>query len=244
MQIFAIVNQKGGVGKTTTAYALVNRLSGKVLAIDLDPQGNLTYSLAIKPSNFENSLRVLQCPSAIKACIKTLNNNLHAIISTPNLSSIQQLQNEVSLYSLRNALENVRDRFDTVVIDTPPNLGILAINALIAANSVIIPTTTDKYSASGMETLLNDIKAIASESRSTIPNRYVLITRYVKRLLNSSRIEREIHKISEKFDATVLNTKIRECAAIRTSQTTGEELPKNSNGEIDYSALAEEISKL
>ena len=166
-KIIAIANQKGGVGKTTTASALVSGLherGARVLGIDLDPQGNTTSGVGVQKKGLKTTIReILLSPEigggkspyqvAKQAIIKTDFKNLHVIPSTISLAGaeFELFQHENSEYRMKEALAPIIGNYDYIIIDCMPSLGMMTINALVAADSVIIPTQPEFLSAKGLE---------------------------------------------------------------------------------------------
>lgn len=166
-KIIALANQKGGVAKTTSTHNIGVALSEKgkrVLLLDLDSQASLTISVGIEPLEVEqNMVNVLDKGKCdIKGCIQKVSDNLHIITSTIDLASLEmEMTTRVSKEKiLDRALEPIKNEYDFILIDCPPQLGILTINALSCADGVIIPTKTDYLSYRGIELLMDTISEI------------------------------------------------------------------------------------
>ena len=169
-KIISLVNQKGGVGKTTTSINLaasLGKLGKKTLIIDLDPQGNTTTGLGVNKGEIKASIYdVLNGDSPIKKAIKKTSFDLLSIIpATINLAGIdyellEKGHNDSEFKKneqLRNALSEVKDNYDYIIIDCPPSLGVLTTNALVASDSVIIPVQCEFFALEGISQLLNTI---------------------------------------------------------------------------------------
>ena len=163
-RIIAIANQKGGVGKTTTAINLASCLAEagkKVLTIDLDPQGNMTSGLGVNKNELENTVYELmldEC-SIKESMVDTVVDGMKIIPSNVNLAGaeIELLGIEDKEYILKNAVDYVRDDYDFIIIDCPPSLGVLTVNALTASDSVLIPVQCEYFALEGIMQLLNTI---------------------------------------------------------------------------------------
>lgn len=248
MQVIAVINQKGGVGKSTTALAIGAGfiLKGyKTLYIDLDAQGNLSYTLKASNTGY-NVIGVLQGPETIKEEIQNTEQG-DIIASSPALSGADTLLTETGKeYRLKEAMESIKDLYDYVIIDTPPSLGILTINALTACSGIIIPAGADIYSLQGISQLKGTIETVKKYCNSSLEILGILLTRYNSRAIISREVAEMLEKTAEGLNTKLYNTKIRECTAIKESQAMRESIftyaPK-SNATADYKALVDEIMK-
>lgn len=248
MKTITIINQKGGVGKSTTAHAIGAGLSikgYKVLFIDLDAQGNLSYTLNADTRGY-NALGVLERPQTIKEEIQQIG-NIDILASSPNLAGADNIINQTGKeYRLKEALELVKDIYDYCVIDTPPALGIVTINALTASTGAIIPAQADIYSLQGISQLNQTIEAV---KRYCNPNLYIMgivLTRYSKRMIIRREVAEMLEETAKDLNTKLYNTKIRESIALVEAQAMKEDIytyaPK-SNATEDYMTLTEEIIK-
>jgi len=166
MKVIAFSNQKGGVAKTTSTYnigmALAN-IGKKVLMIDLDPQASLTIAVGIEPYDLEKSMaNVVNRSASIADCVYEINSNLHIAVSTIDLATeeLNLISRTSREYILKRAIEPLKSVYDYIMIDCPPNLGTLTVNALTCADGVIIPSETQYFSYRGIELLNNSIADI------------------------------------------------------------------------------------
>ncbi len=187
-KIIAIANQKGGVGKTTTAINLSACLAEKrkkVLVIDIDPQGNTSSGLGIDKNAIENSVYELLIGNAsVKECIHSANmKRLSIIPSNANLSGaeIELLSLDNNQFLLRSRIEKIKDKYDYIIIDCPPSLSMLTINALTAASSVIVPIQSEYYALEGLTQLIHTIDLIRDRLNPSLYIQGVVFTMYDSR---------------------------------------------------------------
>jgi chromosome partitioning protein len=244
-KVIAFANQKGGVAKTTTTLNLGVALAEqqhKVLLIDLDPQGNLTMSQGLNPDEIERSMfDVLVHKIPIDEVIAKREVDLA-------VSSIDLAGAELSLSSmigreraLEKALLPVRERYDFILIDTPPSLGLLTINALVAAEGVIVPVQCEYLSLRGLVQLENTLTMIRENLNPTVSIVGILPTMWDRRLLHSREA---VEILRENFGELVLNTKIRKTVRYAEAPVKGESVLKyDPTGEAAemYRDLAKEV---
>lgn len=244
-EIIAVINQKGGVGKSTTVFALGEGLilkGYKVLFIDLDAQGNLSY--AMKSNNeYGNSFDILNGDLENNFIQSTDSGDL--ICSSPKLATADiSLTSTGKEYKLKESLNSFVNTYDYIIIDTPPALGILTINALTAATSVIIPAQTDIYSIQGIGQLYKTIQAVKRYTNSNLKIKGILLTRYNSRSVLSRELKQMIENTAKELETIVFNTKIREGIAIKESQAMRKgifEYAPKSNPAQDYQLFVNEI---
>ena len=174
-RIIAIANQKGGVGKTTTAINLSASLASlgqKVLALDMDPQGNMTSGLSVNKDEVENTVYDLIIGNiGIEECIcKEVYENLDVLPSNVNLSAaeIELIGVDNKEYIIKNEVEKVKDRYDYIIIDCPPALSMLTINAMTTANSVLVPIQCEYYALEGLSQLIHTIENVKDNLNQNI----------------------------------------------------------------------------
>lgn len=253
-KIISLVNQKGGVGKTTTSINLsasLAVLNKKVLLIDLDPQGNTTTGVGINKGDIEKSIYdvLIENCKMEEAMIKTKYKNLYVLPATINLAGldielIEKSKNEPGFSKgeqLKHYLEPVKDRFDYVIIDCPPSLGIITTNALTASNSVIIPVQCEFFALEGIMQLLNTIMLAQKSLNPELDIEGVLLTMLDSRTNLGFEVVEDIRKF---FKERVYNTIIPRLIRLTEAPSHGEPIiaydPK-SRGSEAYINLAKEV---
>ena len=246
MKTIAIINQKGGVGKSTTALAIgagLARAGRTVLYIDLDAQGNLSYTLGADTQGY-NAMGVLQQPERVKEEIqRTAQGDI--IASSPALAGADAIITQTGKeYRLKEALENVSDAYDYCIIDTPPALGILTVNALTACAGAIIPAQADIYSLQGISQLNGTIQTVKKYCNPGLAIRGIVLTRYNGRSIIRREVAEMLEQTANDLNTKLYKAKIRECTALVEAQATQQNIfdyaPK-SNATADYNALVAEI---
>ncbi|TYB70512.1 ParA family protein [Bizionia gelidisalsuginis] len=247
-KIIAIANQKGGVGKTTTSVNLaasLGVLEKKVLLIDADPQANSTSGLGIDVETVEiGTYQLLEhTNSARDAIIKTNTPNLDIIPAHIDLVAIEieLVDKENREYMLKKALEDIVDDYDYILIDCAPSLGLLTLNALTAAHSVIIPIQCEYFALEGLGKLLNTIKGVQKIHNADLDIEGLLLTMYDSRLRLSNQVVEEVQK---HFNDMVFQTIIQRNVRLSEAPSYGESIinyDASSKGAINYLSLAKEI---
>lgn len=217
MEIISVVNQKGGVGKTTTCMNLAASLAvikKKVLIIDMDPQGNASTGLGIDSSNRDTNIyNVLLGQHHIKdAIMKTKIKNLYIIPSTVDLAAAELDLKEFDSreFILQSALSKLEGIFDYIIIDCPPSLGLLTVNALSASHELIIPMQCEFFSMEGLSHLLRTIQLVQRGLNPNLKIKGVLLTMYDSRNKISSQVAREVKKhLNSKVFTTIIPRNVR-----------------------------------
>ncbi len=247
-KIIAIANQKGGVGKTTTTVNLaasLGVLENKVLLIDADPQANASSGLGIDVDKVENgTYRLLEHAIKAKDAIVATNSpNVDIIPSHIDLVAIEieLVDLEDREYMLKKALTSITDSYDYILIDCAPSLGLLTLNALTAADSVIIPIQCEYFALEGLGKLLNTIKSIQKIHNPDLDIEGLLLTMYDSRLRLSNQVVEEVKK---HFDKMVFKTIIQRNVRLGEAPSYGESIisyDAGSKGANNYLSLAQEL---
>ncbi|TXE09927.1 ParA family protein [Seonamhaeicola algicola] len=247
-KIIAIANQKGGVGKTTTSINLaasLGVLEKKVLLIDADPQANATSGIGIDVESVEiGTYQLLEhSHTAKEAIIKTETPNLDIIPAHIDLVAIEieLVDKESREYMLKTALSDIKNDYDYILIDCAPSLGLLTLNALTAADAVIIPIQCEYFALEGLGKLLNTIKSVQKIHNKSLDIEGLLLTMYDSRLRLSNQVVEEVQK---HFNDMVFQTIIQRNIRLSEAPSYGESIinyDASSKGANNYLSLANEI---
>lgn len=249
-RIIAIANQKGGVGKTTTSINLSSCLADlgkKVLLVDIDPQGNATSGVGIIKQNLENTVYELfldEC--TISECLtKSVVDNLNVLPSNVNLSGaeIDLIGVKNREYILKNVLDQIKDLYDYIIIDCPPSLNILTVNAMTAADSVIVPIQCEYYALEGLSQLIHTINLIQDRLNNDLEIDGIVFTMYDSRTNLSSDV---VENVKSNVHINIYDTVIPRNVRLAEAPSFG--LPIHmydgkSAGAVAYKNLAKEIIK-
>ena len=247
-KIIAIANQKGGVGKTITSVNLVASLGvleKKVLLIDADPQANATSGLGIDVDSIEHGTYELleHTMEAKDMIVQTSSPNLDLIAAHINLVAIEieLVDKEQREYMLKKALEPIKDQYDYILIDCAPSLGLITLNALTAANLVIVPIQCEYFALEGLGKLLNTIKSVQKTFNPDLDIEGLLLTMYDARLRLSNQVVEEVQK---HFSNMVFKTIIQRNVRLSEAPSFGETIinyDATNKGATNHINLAQEI---
>ncbi len=245
----AVANQKGGVGKTTTSVnlgAALAEIGFRVLVIDLDPQGNATTGLGIDARNFEISMYdVLMRDASLEDCVEpTSMKNLFVAPATIALAGaeIELVPAFSRELKLRKSIESVIDDFDYVLIDCPPSLGLITVNALAAASEVLVPIQCEYYALEGLSQLMRNVHLVASNLNPNLDISTIVLTMYDARTKLSDQVANEVRL---HFGTKVCRNVIPRTVRLSEAPSFGQPITAfdpASRGAIAYRELAKEVS--
>lgn len=249
-KIIAIANQKGGVGKTTTSVNLaasLGVLEKKVLLIDADPQANASSGLGIDVTSVEKgSYQLLEhIISADEAIVTTTSPNVDLIPAHIDLVAIEieLVDKKNREFKMKESLQSIKDKYDYILIDCAPSLGLLTLNALVAADAVLIPIQCEYFALEGLGKLLNTVKSVQNIHNPKLDIEGLLLTMYDSRLRLSNQVVEEVRK---HFQNMVFKTIIRRNIKLGEAPSYGESIiayDATSRGAKNYLSLANEIIK-
>ncbi|WP_288637183.1 AAA family ATPase [uncultured Oxalobacter sp.] len=246
--IFCIANQKGGVGKTTTTVNLaagLARLDQKVLLVDLDPQGNATMGSGIQKSELETSVYqvLLGLDNIESACVRSSTGNYDLLPSNRDLAGaeVEMVDIDRREIRLKEALDAISDRYDYILIDCPPALSLLTLNAFCSANGVIIPMQCEYYALEGLSDLVNTIKQVHANMNRNLKIIGLLRVMFDKRATLSQHVSEQLEKhFGDRVFKTVIPRNIR-LAEAPSYGLPGIDFDPSSRGAQAYLSFAEEM---
>ena len=247
-RVIAVANQKGGVGKSTTAINLSACLAEKekkVLTIDMDPQGNTTSGLGVDKNNVENTLYELLLGEAEtkNTIVKDVVENVDLIPSNVNLSGaeIELIGVDEKEYILKKIIDKVRRKYDYIIIDCPPSLNMLTINALTAANSVLVPIQCEYYALEGLSQLIHTIDLVKDRLNKKLVMEGVVFTMYDARTNLSLQV---VENVKDNLQQNIYKTIIPRNVRLAEAPSYGQPITlydAKSAGAEAYRLLAEEV---
>ena len=240
----SIALQKGGIGKSTTSQALASTLGfkhKKVLLIDLDPQSNVTYSSdVISPERTITDVLGETC-GADEALIHC---KYYDLLAADTYLTNVELSKDVSPTLLKDVLAPIRSKYDFIIIDTPPALGNLSFNALVASDYIVIPTEPRPFALQGMGRLNDTIHTVQQSLNPSLKVLGILLVKYSNRTVLNRDLKEMIEGYAKQMGTTVFNTSIRESIVVPEAQTLRKPLidyAKSSKPNIDYKAFTTEL---
>ena len=247
-RIIAIANQKGGVGKTTTSINLSSCIAAKgkkVLVVDIDPQGNTTSGYGIEKNDLDNTIYELMLGDcSIEDCIiKDVIENISILPSNVNLAAaeIELIGVDKKEYILKNEIDWVKDRYDYIIIDCPPSLSLLTVNAMTTADSVLVPIQCEYYALEGLSQLIHTVNLVKERLNPNLEMEGVVFTMYDSRTNLSAQV---VENVKSHLNQMVYLTLIPRNIILAEAPSYGQPIniydPKSAGAE-SYLALAEEV---
>jgi len=242
----AFSNQKGGVAKTTSALALgqiLVRAKMKVLFVDMDPQGNMSHTLRADPEKGTVFDVLSKCKTVFETIQTTYSGD--CLCYSPSLAGTDKTLDGIGKeYLLKEALEKVADKYEYIIIDPPPALGLLTINTLVASRFLVIPAQADIYSLQGIGQIFLTIESVRKYCNPDLKVAGILITRFNSKTNISREVSKMMEKTAEQLQTRVFKTKIRECVAVKEAEAGRVDLfshAPRSNASLDYCEFIREI---
>lgn len=249
MKVVSISNIKGGVGKTTTAVVLAVGLierGYRVLLIDSGSQTNLTMCfLREHPDGLPSLYHIYSAREAVDDVKVAVKDNLDLVVGDFGLCNADiQFTKAGRLKMLKKAIKNIDTEYDFMIIDTPPNLGILSLNAFLASDYVLVPMTVDSFSLKGVRLLKETLDDVEDETEKELPVVGILLTRYSNRTKVSKLLEKSLNSAAKLLDTELFKSRIRQAVVVQESQIAKEDLlsyAPDAKVADDYRGLIDEF---
>ena len=242
--VISVALQKGGTGKSTTAQAIASILGfrgKKVLLVDMDSQGNVTYASGTDTPQ-KSIVNVLEGKCTVNEAL--IRCKYYELLAADSYLANVEIAEDIEPTLLKNTINPVIDNYDFIIIDTPPALGNLSFNSLVASDYVLIPVEARPFALQGLGALYDTISSIQKKINPTLEIAGILMTKFNDRIVLNRDIREMIGDFAKRKEITVFNTVIRESIAIAEAQTVRKPLidyaPKN-NSNIDYEAFVDEL---
>ena len=250
MKVMSFANQKGGVSKTTSTQAittLLNNQGKKTLAIDLDPQGNLSFAMKADLDGTPTIYNVMKGELRAEEILQSTKSGDILPANILLSGSDTEFTSTGREYLLKESIQEISKNYEYVIIDCPPALSVLTINAFVASDFVIVPSNADVFSLQGMAQLNNTIQSVRKYCNPTLKVAGILLTRFNQRTNLSNHIQKSLNNATTSMDTILFNTVIRNSVTVQESQyqrTNMVDYDGKSNAMLDYAKFLSELERI